>query len=80
MFYLKKMSRGHGVQFSQWRHWMENIKLYKRDFLHLFIFAKIRKSKGKGTDRHTRTEKNKALAIGAILQIFLKSRLGSGRR
>ena len=64
--------------FSQWRHSMANVKIYKCNF---FIFAKVRPVRTKVTDKHTHThtqtnthihihmETDKPITIGEILRI-----------
>ena len=73
--FRENLGKVHGVQFSQWRHSMANVKIYKH-FL-FFIFAKVRPVRTKviHTDRqthtHTHTETDKPIAIGEILQFCL---------
>ena len=38
IFNLKKIGQGHGLQLSEWHHFIANIKIYKRIFLH-FLFS-----------------------------------------
>ena len=56
----------------QWRHAMENIKIYLRNFLSFHcVFAKTRQSWTKVTD--TDTETGKPLAIGQITDLPQKA-------
>ena len=54
---LENLGQGHGVQFSQWRHSMENIKIYKCCF-YIFILSKVRSMRTKVADTHRDSQKH----------------------
>ena len=53
MFDLEHLGQGQGVQFSQWRHSMANVKIYKRYFFLFLNFAKVRPVRTKVSDTQT---------------------------
>ena len=79
------VGQDHGLELSQWYHSIENIEIYKRYILQLFVFAKVRPVRTKvsdrqtdgqtdrQTDRKTVTVMDKTMAIGEILLICLKT-------
>ena len=75
-FYVQNIGQGHGVQFSQWRLPLANVKIYKCNFFTLFIFAKVLPvltivtHAHRQTHRHTETDT--PVSMGEILQICLK--------
>ena len=72
IFFTSKVGKGRGLELSQRRHLMANVKMYKSHFFTFLIFVNIRHVRTKVTDRHTDTVIDKFLAIGEILQICLK--------
>ena len=69
LFYLQKVGQGHGIQFSQLRYSMANVKIYKRNLFTFFIFAKVRSAVTTVTNEQTHTETDKAMAIGKIADL-----------
>ena len=67
MFYLEKVGQGQGIQLSQWRHLMANIKIFKR---HPYIFYFHQNTTyNHDSNRQTHTAMDKLPTIGEILQI-----------
>ena len=73
IFDLEKVGQSHGVQLSQWRHSMENMKTYKKTIFWIFVFCQDTTcAHDSNTQTHTDTyrETDKVITIGEITDLL----------